>query len=115
MKIPVNNTPELAQWYLEKGREKSSGGWVGNLLMLLVTPIFPPMPLVLLFEAIFVWPKGRKMRQIGEAMNEAAGRENYMRPRGFRSTRFMPGREAKGPNGRYGRVEDHPPVEPVWA
>jgi hypothetical protein len=115
MKVPVNNSPELAQWYLEKGREREHS-WGFTLCVLLLTPIFPPAPLWVIYQLVWGQPQARKMRHTGEAMNEAAGRENYVRPRGYAGTRFMRGWEAPpGSNPRYGRVETYPPVEPIWA
>lgn len=142
IRIPLNNSPELAQWYLERGKEQSSNGtaWlmfigpigviaIGIGVMLILSPIFWPKGavggvLIGVIAVIFgvaiirggltTRGDGRRKVAIGEAMNEVAGRKNYVRPRGYAGTQFMRGWD-NGPDTRFFPVRDYPPVRPHWS
>lgn len=108
MNFPQNNTPELAQWYLERGRDQKANGWVW--IWFIVLPIC--LPFAIIYSALES-REGKKKIAIGEAMNEAAGRENYVRPKGVPTNHFQRGYSA-GRNSRYFPVSNTPPVEPIW-
>lgn len=108
MEIPRNNTPELAQWYLERGwHEKEAGIWLSGGFL------FVPILWILIPFSIIYSLDGRKKIKIGKAMNEAAGRENYTRPVGIPTNNFQRGMSA-GPNTRYYPPSNEPPIEPIW-
>lgn len=109
MEIPQNNVPELAQWYLERGEREKMHLYYGILAFLV--PLFAPIVIPLV---IAEYRAGSKKVKIGEAMNAAAGRENYMRPYGFSGNTFHRPSEPV-PDVRYDPVPATPPVEPIWA
>ena len=80
--------------------------------------VLPPLAIlsIPIGVPIGIWTRrtGKRYVEMGEAMNEAAGRENYMRHTGMPSNRFLRG-WANGPDTRFYPVMDHPPVQPVWA
>lgn len=116
--VPVNNTPELAQWFLERGEDLKGEGFCWIVYSIAALFVLPPLAILSIPIGIPIGistrRKGKKYIQIGEEMNEAAGRENYTRPQGMPTNNFMRG-WSNGPNTRFYPVPDHPPVEPVWA
>ena len=116
--IPVNNTPELAQWFLERGEDLKGEGFCWIVYSIAALFVQPPLAIlsIPIGVTIGIWTRrtGKRYVEMGEAMNEAAGRENYMRPTGMPSNRFLRG-WANGPDTRFYPVMDHPPVQPVWA
>lgn len=109
MEIPLNNSPELAQWYLERGfDQKTSGLWF--------TAVFLVVPICWILVPFSIWHyiEGRRKVKLGKAMNKAANRENYTPPRGIPTNNFQRGMNG-GPGARYFPVSDEPPVEPIWA
>ena len=103
------NSPQLAQWYIERGEDEKTFAW-STLIALLVC--VPPVAILWIPFAIWKSRQGKKKIAIGEAMNEEAGRPNIQRPLSapqgvvpqFTSRPMPPA------NARFQPVPLHPPV-----